>query len=158
VVRSGNVTRMNFSQITDCLFIGDVPRSDDYDLLRELGVRLVINMCFEKRPVIDLHQPPMDSLWLPTIDHPLLVIPIRYLIRGVRAALETIQAGGKVYAHCRKGRHRGPAMGASILIALGYDPEQAIDLIKLQRPIADPGVYYIRSRILRFAHVWEKSY
>ena len=146
---------MNFSRITDCLFVGDAPRVDDYDLLRELGVQLVINMCFEKRPALDPHQPPLDSLWLPTLDTPALVIPIRFLKRGVRAALETIQAGGKVYAHCRKGRHRGPAMGASILIALGYDPQQAIDLIKLQRPIADPEIYYIRSRILRFAQAWE---
>jgi protein tyrosine phosphatase (PTP) superfamily phosphohydrolase (DUF442 family) len=147
---------MNFSQITDCLFIGDAPRGDDYDLLRELGVRLVINMCFEKRPTVDLHQPPLDLLWLPALDSPLLVIPIRHLRRGVQAALKTFQEGGKVYAHCKKGRHRGPAMGASILIALGYDPEQAIDLIKLQRPIADPDIFYIRSRILRFARAWQR--
>jgi protein-tyrosine phosphatase len=97
----------------------------------------------------------LDFLWLPTIDTPGLVIPIRFLIRGVRAALETFQAGGKVYAHCQKGRHRGAAMGASILIALGYDPDEAIELIKKQRPIADPNIFYIRSRILRFAHVWQ---
>jgi hypothetical protein len=148
---------VDFSQITDYLYIGDIPRADDYDILRNLGVRLVIDMCFDKPPVIDLHRPPLDLLWLPAFDSPRLVIPIWLLKCGVRAALKTFQAGGKVYAHCKKGRHRGPAMGASILIARGYDPQQAIDLIKLQRPIADPDVYYIRSRILRFAHAWEKS-
>ncbi|MGA2488750.1 MAG: dual specificity protein phosphatase [Anaerolineales bacterium] len=146
---------MNFSQITETLFIGDTPRLGDYDLLRKMGVRLVINMRFEKRSQLDLHQPPLDFLWLPTVDTPGIVIPIRFLIRGVRAALETIQAGGKVYVHCHKGRHRGPAMGASILIALGYDPDEAIELIKLQRPIADPNAFYIRSRILRFARAWQ---
>jgi hypothetical protein len=146
---------MNFSQITDCLFIGDTPRIDDYDLLRELGVRLVINMRFEKPPALHRHHPPLDFLWLPTLDTPGLVIPIRFLIRGVRAALETIQSGGKVYVHCHKGRHRGVAMGASILIALGYDPDQAMELIKAQRPIADPDIFYIRSRILRFARAWQ---
>jgi protein-tyrosine phosphatase len=146
---------MNFSQITDCLFIGDTPRPEDYDLLRELGIRLVINMRLERRPAVDLHQPPLDFPWLPTVDTPGLVIPIRFLIRGVRAALETIETGGKVYAHCQKGRHRGVAMGASILIALGYDPDEAIELIKTQRPIADPNIFYIRSRILRFARAWQ---
>ena len=146
---------MNFSQITDCLFVGDTPQVGDYDLLRELGVRLVINMRIEKRPAVDRHHPPLDFLWLPTVDTPGLVIPIRFLIRGVRAALETIHAGGKVYAHCQKGRHRGVAMGASILIALGYDPDQAMELIKVQRPVADPDIFYIRSRILRFARAWE---
>ena len=146
---------MNFSQITDCLFIGDTPRGGDYDALRELGIRLVINMRLEKRPVIDLHDPPLDFLWLPTLDTPGLVIPIRFLMRGVQTALETIQAGGKVYAHCHKGRHRGVAMGASILIALGYDPDEAIELIRAQRPVADPNIFYIRSRILRFAKAWQ---
>jgi protein tyrosine phosphatase (PTP) superfamily phosphohydrolase (DUF442 family) len=147
---------MNFSQITECLFVGDTPLVQDYDLLRELGVRLVINMRFEKRPVVDPHCPPLKFLWLPTLDTPGLVIPIRFLMRGVRAALETIQKGGKVYTHCQRGRHRGAAMGASVLIALGYDPEEAIDLIKMMRPISDPGIFYIRNRILRFAEAWQR--
>jgi hypothetical protein len=147
---------MNFSRITDSLFIGDTPLREDYDYLRALGVRLVINMRLEKRPARDLHHPPLKLLWLPTIDSPGLVIPIRCLLRGVRAALETIRTGGKVYAHCARGRHRGVAMGASILIALGYDPHDAMQLIKLQRPDADPDVFYIRSRILRFARAWQK--
>jgi dual specificity MAP kinase phosphatase len=146
---------MNFSQITECLFIGETPGVEDYDLLRELGVRLVINMRLEKRPFADRHHPPLKFLWLPTVDTPGLVIPIRFLVRGVRAALETMQAGGKVYVHCQRGRHRGVAMGASILIALGYDPDEAIELIKTQRPVADPNIFYIRSRILRFARAWE---
>jgi hypothetical protein len=47
------------------------------------------------------------------------------------------------------------AMGAAILIAEGHPPEAAMQLIKKQRPIADPGLYYIRSRILRFARQWQ---
>ena len=78
-----------------------------------------------------------------------------FLVRGVHAALETIQAGGKVYAHCAQGRHRGVAMGAAILIALGYDANQAMELIKAQRPSADPDMFYIRSRIFRFARAWQ---
>jgi hypothetical protein len=147
---------MNFSTITDELFIGETPLLSDYDYLRDLGVRLVINMRFEKRPIHDLHCPPLDFLWLPTFDMPGLVIPIRYLVQGVQAAMATIREGGKVYAHCQRGRHRGVAMGASILIALGYDPDEAMELIKVQRPVADPDVFYIRNRILRFARVWQE--
>lgn len=146
---------MDLSEITDNLFIGTTPRNDEIELLRDLGVRLVINMRFEKRPPREPHNLPIKFLWLPTIDSPGLVIPVRCLIRGVHAALETFKNGGKVYVHCQRGRHRGVAMGASILIALGYDPQEAMDLIKAQRPIADPDVFYIRSRILRFAHAWQ---
>ena len=145
---------MNFSQITESLFIGDTPRRDEYDYLRDLGVRLIINMRFDRRSAVDLHRPPLDFLWLRTFDNPLLPIPIRSLMRGVCAALETIHKGGKVYAHCARGRHRGVAMGAAILIALGYDPDDAIGLIKIRRPVADPDAFYIRRRILRFAHAW----
>jgi protein-tyrosine phosphatase len=75
---------------------------------------------------------------------------------GARTALETIQKGGKVYVHCAAGRHRGVAMGACILVALGHDPHEAMQLIKTQRPIADPFMFYIRDRILKFARHWEK--
>ena len=41
---------MDFSKITEELFIGRTPKPQDYALLRELGVRLVINMRMEKLP------------------------------------------------------------------------------------------------------------
>lgn len=147
---------MNISKITDNLFIGDTPGRDEYDALRDLGVRLIINMRFDRRPAIDLHQPPLEFLWLRTFDNPVLPIPIRSLMRGVHAALETIREGGKVYTHCARGRHRGVAMGAAILIALGYDPDEAIELIKVRRPSSDPDAFYIRRRILRFARAWSR--
>jgi protein-tyrosine phosphatase len=77
------------------------------------------------------------------------------LKRGARQALETIQAGRKVLTHCAAGRHRGVAMGAAVLIARGFDPEEAMQLIVSRRKVADPQAYYIRSRILRFAQQWQ---
>ncbi len=148
---------MDFSKITDNLYIGDTPRRGEYDFLRSLGVRLVINMRFDWRPPKDPHQQPIDFLWLRTFDNPVLPIPIRSLMRGARAALETIKDGGKVYVHCARGRHRGVAMGAAILIAQGYEPQEAVELIKVQRPIADPDIYYIYRRILRFAREWARN-
>jgi hypothetical protein len=46
-------------------------------------------------------------------------------------------------------------MGAAVLVALGYPPEDAIRLIKFQRSIADPDIFYIRNRILRFARQFQ---
>ena len=145
---------MDFSSITPDLFIGTTPEVEDYSRLHNLGVRLVINMRAERRPFPDPSASPLDLLWLPTFDNPLFLIPIRTLRRGVQAALETIYTGGKVYTHCQHGRHRGVAMGAAILIALGYHPEEAMTLIKDRRIISDPFVFYIRSRIIRFARQW----
>jgi hypothetical protein len=148
---------MEYSFITPDLFIGNMPASRDYDHLRELGVQLVINMRFVLGPREDLHPTPIPRLWLRTIDSPLFPIPLSALQRGVVAALETIQNGGKVYAHCAHGRHRGVTMGAAILIAQGYAAEAAMKLIKEKRPKADPFAFYIRPRILKFAKLWEES-
>jgi len=145
---------MNFSLITDDLFIGTTPSKEDYNQLRYLGVRLVINMRVEYRPRRDMHPDPLQLLWLPTFDSPLIPISIKYLHHGAKAALEMIQEGGKVYVHCAGGVHRGVAMGAAILIAQGYEAGSAMQLIKSQRAFADPYAFYIRPRILKFASQW----
>lgn len=145
---------MNFSLITEDLFIGTTPSVSDYDHLRGLGVRLVINMRVEYRPRKDVHESPLQLLWLPTFDSPFVPISIKYLHRGAHVALETIQNGGKVYVHCAGGRHRGVAMAAAILIAQGHEAESAMQLIKSQHSFADPYAFYIRPRIMKFAHQW----
>ena len=144
----------NFSNITDDLFIGTTPLASDYDGLRELGIRLIINMRLTRGPYPDRHHTPIQLLWLRTIDSPFFPLPISKLMVGARAALETIRMEGKVYVHCAYGRHRGPAMGACVLIAQGYDPGTAMNLVAENRAVADPYAYYIRSRILRFAQEW----
>ncbi len=145
---------MNFSQITDHLFIGSQPSITDYDRLRELGIRLIINMRFSRGPQPDSHHQPISTLWLRSIDSPLFPISVQKLIRGAQTALETIREGGRVYTHCAYGRHRGVAMGACVLIAQGFDPIAAMKLIVERRSVADPYAYYIRPRILKFAALW----
>lgn len=148
---------MDYTLITPDLFIGTTPASRDYDCLRELGVKLVINMRVEFRPLKDLHLSPISLLWLPNFDSPLIPISIKSLQRGAQSALETIQNGGKVYAHCAGGIHRGVTMGAAILIAQGHAAETAMKLIKERRPAADPFAFYIRPRILKFARLWNET-
>jgi dual specificity MAP kinase phosphatase len=145
---------MDFSKITEDLFIGIMPGVVDYGHLRALGVRLVINMRSLHPPLPDPHQPPFDFVWLPSLDTMFLPIPIPMLVHGARKALQTIEGGGKVYSHCGQGRHRAVAMGASVLIAQGYEPQAAIELIKSQRAVADPDIFYIRRQILKFAREW----
>ncbi len=148
---------MNYSQITENLYLGTTPKGRDYDLLHELGVKLVINMRIGAPPVRDHHLPPMRSLWLPAFDSPLIPIPIHFLQLGVQEALKVIEQGGIIYTHCAKGRHRGAAMAACILIAQGMSADDAIRLIKLRRPVSDPQVWYIHRRVLKFANEWDKS-
>ena len=151
------IAPMNFSKITEDLFIGTTPLREDYQRLHDLGAQLVINMRWEHRLRPDTHAEPLSILWLRTIDSPFFPIPMRALQRGAQAALETIRSGGKVYTHCAGGRHRGVAMGAAVLIAQGHSPRAAMELIKARRQVADPDVFYIRNRILRFAQKWKAA-
>jgi protein-tyrosine phosphatase len=96
-------------------------------------------------------------LWLPTFDFPLLPMSLTMLQRGVIAALEVLEAGGKVYVHCSKGVHRSVAMAAVILIAQGHSMSEATQLLKARRAVADPDVWYIRRQIRRFAELWQSQ-
>ena len=145
---------MDYSKITENLYIGRTPKTTDYSLLQGLGIKLVINMRIGYPPRHDPNSPPIRSVWLPWIDSPLFPIPMGMLKIGVREALKVINNGGIVYTHCSKGRHRGPAMGACILVAQGKSPKEAIELIRQQRPAADPQAWYIRGRIEKFAREW----
>ncbi len=148
---------MNYSKITDNLYVGTAPTSQDYQELHDLGIDLVLNMVLVSPPKKDPCRPPVKSIWLPTIDSPLFPLPIHALTKGAIEALKVIEGGGTVYAHCAKGRHRGPAMGACILIAQGMDLEQAMELIKHQRPISDLKMWYIKARLIKFASEWERA-
>jgi dual specificity MAP kinase phosphatase len=146
--------KVDFSEITENLLIGTTPSRSDYEVLRQQGVRLVINMRFGHGTHPENGLPPLKYLWLHTFDAPLIPIPVRALVKGVHAALDVIDKGGKVYTHCARGRHRSVAMGAAILIAQGFSPETAMSLIKERRAEADPYMFYIRRRIMLFSRRW----
>jgi protein-tyrosine phosphatase len=141
---------MDCSSITDSLYLGTTPEREDYD-------HLVINMRIEKRPNPDFHHEPIRTIHFRTFDHPLFPIPIRVLEQGVRAALKEIERGGKIFVHCFGGRHRSVAMAASILIGQGYTPDTAMNLLKKKHGKADPDIWYIQSRILKFAKLWMQA-
>jgi hypothetical protein len=145
---------MEFSEITDTLIIGTTPRPEDYVILDEMGIRLVINMRIERPPFRVSWNTPFDFLWLPTLDTPFTPVSLRVLKLGVKAALDIIEDGGKVYTHCAEGIHRSIAMGSAILIAQGFSAEHAMRLIKQKRPNADPYKWYVHRQIIRFARAW----
>lgn len=149
---------MNFSQITPDLFIGPMPTVADYDHLHDLGVRLVLNMRFANKLPAGISHPPIEVLWLRTVDSPFTPIPLKTILKGTERALEVIREGGKIYSHCAKGRHRSVVMGAAILIAQGQAAEAAMRLIKEKRPVSDPDIFYIKKRIFDFAKHWQASF
>ena len=96
---------MDISQITNYLYIAAHPKTEDADAIRDLNVRLILNMIFI-RPAEVYDQPPFHMLTLRTFDSIFLPIPMGKLIKGVEAALPVIEAGEGVLVYCREGRHR----------------------------------------------------
>jgi len=65
-----------------------------------------------------------------------------------------IESGGAVLVHCKSGVHRSVAQAACVLIAMGYTADDAMQLIKEKRAVADPDARHIQSRIRKFANQW----
>lgn len=144
---------LDISSITDYLYISAYPHGEDVDEIVGLGVRLILSMHWW-RPNKKLAQPPLQLLWLPTIDKPFAPIPMKTLNRGVRAALPVILDGYAVLSHCKAGMHRSVAMAACVLIGMGFNADDAMQLIKKKRSAADPDVGYINKRIRMFESQW----
>ena len=141
------------SAITEYLYISAWPRGDHADEIRAMNVRLILSMHWFK-PTRKLGDTPIRLLWLPTIDNPFFPMPIRSFELGVEAALPVIKDGYRVLTHCRAGVHRSVAMACCVLIGMGHSAEAAMQLVKEKRVVADPYVWYIRNRILKFENQW----
>jgi hypothetical protein len=141
------------SAITDYLYISAWPRGNHAEEIRALNVRLILSMHWIK-PSSLLGHPPVQLLWLPTIDNPLAPMPIATLQRGVEAALPVIADGYRVLVHCRAGVHRSVAMACCVLIGAGMTADEAMQRVKQQRSVADPDVWYIQRRIYKFEQQW----
>ena len=149
-------SKLSISQITDYLYISAYPDGGDVEMLVDFDVRLILSMHWW-RPSKKLGQAPLHLLWLPTIDRPFAPIPMKTLNRGVRAALPVIRDGYAVLSHCKAGIHRSVAMAACVLIGSGYIADDAMQLIKEKRSVADPDVGYINKRIRMFESQWSGS-
>ncbi len=148
-------TAPDVSQITDYLYISAWPRGDHAEEIRAMNVRLILSMHWI-RPSSTLGHPPVRLLWLPTVDNPLVPMPISTLQRGVEAALPVIQEGYRVLVHCRAGVHRSVAMACCVLIGMGQTADQAMQLVEGKRSAADPHAWYIERRIYKFEQHWSE--
>jgi dual specificity phosphatase 12 len=140
---------LDFSEVTDFLAISAWPKAEHINEIQNLGVHLILSMHWWK-PSKTLETQEIKLLWLPTFDNPIFRIPISTLLRGVNASKPVIQSDGKILVHCQAGVHRSVAMACCILISTNMTADQAMRLVKQKRPIADPDIWYIQSRIRKF--------
>jgi protein tyrosine phosphatase (PTP) superfamily phosphohydrolase (DUF442 family) len=142
------------SQITEYLYLSAMPQEIHAEEIREMGIRLILSMHWQ-RPHQSVGADPVTLMWLPTFDTPLIPMSLKALRRGVEASIPVIQAGDRVLVHCRYGVHRSVAMACCVLIGQGYSSEDAMSLVKEKRAVADPDIWYIRARIIKFETLWK---
>ena len=139
-------TALNITQITTRLWTGgDLPEDCDaaasaLDGWRCQGIRHIIDNRMEwcdEEFVADL-APEIRYLHA-GVDDAGQRMPDRWFNSVIEFAGESRSLGGGLLVHCHMGINRGPSAAYAVLLHEGWDPIEAIDLIRSARPIAAVG-------------------
>ena len=137
----------NVSGLTDNLWVGgDLEVRDpelalaQLDELAEAGISDIVDLRLEwnDQDWVTKAMPHLKYRWL-GVDDAGQRMPDDWFDTGTSYALAAINRGGRVLVHCHMGINRGPSMGYAVLLALGWDPIEALDRMRSQRPIAYVG-------------------
>ena len=143
---------LNLSRITDQLVVGGRVPPWAYPRLKAMGVTAVIDLREEaKDDEAALAKLGIELLYLPATDR--YAASQDQLRRGVEWAMERIERGGQVYAHCKHGVGRGPLMGLAILVAQGETSSSALRLLRSRRWQAAPNDRQLAA-LLEFETAW----
>jgi protein tyrosine phosphatase (PTP) superfamily phosphohydrolase (DUF442 family) len=144
--------QLNLSRITDWLVVGGSIPVTAYRRLEAMGITAVIDLREEARDdEAALRRLGVELLYLPATDR--YAMTQEQLLGGVEWALERLERGGQVYAHCKHGVGRGPLMGLAILVARGYNAGEALRLMRSQRWQAAPNDRQLEA-LVQFEQTW----
>jgi protein tyrosine phosphatase (PTP) superfamily phosphohydrolase (DUF442 family) len=105
-----NIKIKNFGQMDERFYRGAQPKQDDYQALKALGIKTVIDL--QEKPK-DYEKSSVEALGMRYVNIPMIgkEYPKQ---EWVDAFLKVVDdpATGKFYVHCAGGRHRTGAMGA----------------------------------------------
>jgi tyrosine-protein phosphatase SIW14 len=109
--KSAPVVRIkNFGQIDDRFFRGAQPKERDYEALKELGIKTVIDLRDDPK---EYEKPLVESLGMKYVN--IAMVAKKYPTEeAVNSFLKLVgdPETGKFYVHCAGGRHRTGAIGA----------------------------------------------
>jgi len=146
------------SKVTDQLWVGGDLCDYDDELagtqLRELvehGLTHILDVREEwsDEEQVAREQPQLRYLWHGIPDLGQEVDPEWFDVVADFALEALAEPGNVVLAHCHAGINRGPSAGFAILLALGHEPIEALEMIRRERPIV--MVAYAEDA-LRWAH------
>ncbi|PIS05343.1 MAG: protein phosphatase [Candidatus Buchananbacteria bacterium CG10_big_fil_rev_8_21_14_0_10_42_9] len=127
---------MNYNKIADYLYVGsNFCCQMDFDkmLIQKEGIAADVSIEDER---VDAPFGLKFFLWLPTKDN--TAPTFDQLKAGANFIKEMIDQKKPVYIHCKNGHGRAPTMAAAYLIMAGMGVDEAIALLKKQRPEVHP--------------------
>jgi protein-tyrosine phosphatase len=137
---------MDITWLTDRISVGGgIWTADNMKKVANAGITHVIDMQieFDDTPLGLLHG--VEVLWNPT-DDDFEAKPPGLFRRGVEFAERSLEfPDTKVFIHCAAGVHRAPMMALAVLGSMGWNLEEAMQLIEGRRPVADFPEVYVES-------------
>jgi protein-tyrosine phosphatase len=137
---------MDITWLTDRIAVGGgIWTAANMEKVAAAGITHIIDMQIEFDDTKLGERYGIRVLWNPT-DDDFEPKPADLFQRGVdfgKAALE--QDGAKLYVHCAAGVHRAPMMVLALLGSMGWDLDEAMEMIEARRPVADFAEVYVRS-------------
>ena len=110
------------------------------------GITHIVDMqieCDDRRLGPEEHG--IEVLWNPT-DDDFLPKDAELFERGVDFALAALkEQSTKIFIHCAAGVHRAPMMALALLGSMGWDVDEAMQMIEDKRPVADFAEVYVES-------------
>ena len=138
--------RFGFTEVGDDLIIGARPLdSGDVARVAEAGTDVVYNLCEDSeypdgtRAELEraLESAGLSERRLPLVDYGRLPLPA--IARAVDEVLGELEAGRRVYLHCRAGWQRSAAVAAGVVaVREGLDIEPALEAVRARKPTAEP--------------------
>lgn len=113
--------------------------------LARAGITHIIDMQIEFDDTPIARQFGIEVLWNPT-DDDFESKPASLFERGIEFAQRALKVEQtRIFIHCAAGVHRGPMMALAVLGSMGWNLEEAKNLIAERRPVADFAEVYVLS-------------
>ena len=120
-----------YSFVTKNLYVGQQVKKRGFHRLKKWKISTIINL----RAEYDYSQNLYNNIsykYFPVVEFQ--AIPMDLLISGVEQIEQNIDLNKKVYIHCKEGVSRAPTLAVAYLIKKGMNLDDALNLIRYQRP------------------------
>jgi hypothetical protein len=137
---------MDITWVTDRIAVGGgIWSAENMAVVADEGITHIIDMQIEFDDTALGREQGIEVLWNPT-DDDFEPKPAALFQRGVEFAKAALDSGdAKIFIHCAAGVHRAPMMTLALMGSMGWDVDEAMDLIQARRPVADFADVYVES-------------